>query len=370
MSGAAWRSWDPGQGTQRALRAACPCSPRARFSISLLQSWGNSAPAAAAGSPWPHPPQPPAGGTLSSQHGGRGGRPSPALTRGRQGTGGQRGGRRERSIREENAGQILPGETGEGVEGAGEHRSCPKAPSGAPGTAGPGPALTCAAARTFWFKLLPWRGSGGPANAVRHRVRFWGDVQLPGWGRSSDSGRARPLEQPRCWALRRAGLSLPAPRRAARCPPVPATPLLAPLPAASRMKAAFLFSCRRNWGEPWAHVCSRIFSTCPRGAGGQAATPQPSRGAGAAPQSPVQPHRAPQSPVQSHTALQSLAQPHAAPQSPVQPRRAQHNHTQPHTAPQSPVQPCRASHSPMQPHAAPQSPVQPHTAPRSPIPSA
>lgn len=50
----------------------------------------------------------------------------PALTRGRQGTGRQRGRSRESSIREENAGQILPGEEGEGAEGAGEHQSCPR----------------------------------------------------------------------------------------------------------------------------------------------------------------------------------------------------------------------------------------------------
>ena len=30
-----------------------------------------------------------------------------------------------------------------------------------------GPGLTWAAARTFWYKLFPWRGSGGPAKTAR-----------------------------------------------------------------------------------------------------------------------------------------------------------------------------------------------------------
>lgn len=150
----------------------------------------------------------------------------PALTRGRQRTGRQRGRSWERSIREQNAGQILPGEKGEGAEGTGEHQSCPRPRAVPRGTAGSGPALTCAAARTFWFKLLPWRGSGGPVNAARHEARFWGDVQLPERGRNSALGTAQPPEQPQGqeqrWALCRAGLSLPAPRRAACCPRRPA----------------------------------------------------------------------------------------------------------------------------------------------------
>lgn len=46
-------------------------------------------------------------------------------------------------------------------QGPGRHR-------GASPAAGvePGPRLTWAAARTFWYKLLPWRGSGGPAKPV------------------------------------------------------------------------------------------------------------------------------------------------------------------------------------------------------------
>lgn len=28
------------------------------------------------------------------------------------------------------------------------------------------PGLTWAAARTFWYKLFPWRGSGGPENTA------------------------------------------------------------------------------------------------------------------------------------------------------------------------------------------------------------
>lgn len=32
-----------------------------------------------------------------------------------------------------------------------------------------GPRLTWAAARTFWYKLLPWRGSGGPVKTAGQR---------------------------------------------------------------------------------------------------------------------------------------------------------------------------------------------------------
>lgn len=53
--------------------------------------------------------------------------------------------------------------------GPGE-QSCPDAPGRIPAVCLGMLALTCAAARTFWFKLLPWRGSGGPENTARHEV--------------------------------------------------------------------------------------------------------------------------------------------------------------------------------------------------------
>ena len=34
-----------------------------------------------------------------------------------------------------------------------------------------GPGLTWAAARTFWYKLFPWRGSGGPVKTAGRRQR-------------------------------------------------------------------------------------------------------------------------------------------------------------------------------------------------------
>lgn len=112
-----------------------------------------------------------------------------------------------------------------------------------PGTEVTGPALTCAAARTFWFKLLPWRGSGGPVNAARHEDGQAGAEPGLVQGRSCTRLFHRAIG-----ALTQSPSLLPA-------------LLLTPLPAASRMKAAFLLSCKRNWGEPWAHVCCRIFST-------------------------------------------------------------------------------------------------------------
>lgn len=45
------------------------------------------------------------------------------------------------------------------TQGLWSHSSC-----GPGGDLGPG--LTWAAARTFWYKLLPWRGSGGPVKAA------------------------------------------------------------------------------------------------------------------------------------------------------------------------------------------------------------
>lgn len=41
----------------------------------------------------------------------------------------------------------------------------------------PVPGLTWAAARTFWYKLFPWRGSGGPAKTTRQRKpkRGWAE---------------------------------------------------------------------------------------------------------------------------------------------------------------------------------------------------
>lgn len=74
------------------------------------------------------------------------------------------------------------------------------APNSLPGTGGTRPALTSAAARTFWFKLLPWRGSGGPENTARHEIRRVGGHSAPrheaGWGRTLAPDNARPLEQP------------------------------------------------------------------------------------------------------------------------------------------------------------------------------
>lgn len=72
-------------------------------------------------------------------------------------------------------------------------------PQQCPGTKVTWPALTCAAARTFWFKLLPWRGSGGPVNAARHKAGQAGAEPGLGQGRSCTRLFCRAIE-----ALRRA----------------------------------------------------------------------------------------------------------------------------------------------------------------------
>lgn len=134
----------------------------------------------------------------------------------------------------------------------GTPESSEKGPGGCPVP----PAPTCAAARTFWFKLLPWRGSGGPENTADTRRGGWG--MLPG-GAGPCSWHSPPSRSP-------SGVS-------------------SPLPAASRMKLAFLFSCRTNWGEPWEQVCSRIFSTW---LGGQGQVTAALPGAGGSIPSPPQ----------------------------------------------------------------------------------
>lgn len=75
-----------------------------------------------------------------------------------------------------------------------------QSPNSLPGTWGRGPVLTCAATRTFWFKLLPWRGSGGPENTARHKIGRAGGRSSPRheaeWGRTLAPASAGPLEQP------------------------------------------------------------------------------------------------------------------------------------------------------------------------------
>lgn len=93
-------------------------------------------------------------------------------------------------------------------------------------------------------------GVWGPGEHCRHTERRVGDASR--WGRTLLL--AQPLQQEPFWGSHGVVAALP-------CPP-------SSLPAASRMKLAFLFSCRTNWGEPWEQVCSRIFSTC-LGAQGQ-----------------------------------------------------------------------------------------------------
>lgn len=78
------------------------------------------------------------------------GRPLPALCTARRGCGGNAG------------------------DSGSENKAVPRswAREGAQYTPGlqppvpPFPGLTCAAARTFWYKLFPWSGSGGPANTA------------------------------------------------------------------------------------------------------------------------------------------------------------------------------------------------------------
>lgn len=169
-------------------------------------------------------------------------------------------------------------------------RGAPELPQ-APSTVGSGPALTCAAARTFWFKLLPWRGSGGPVNAARHEERFLGDFLLPKRGRNSDSGRAQPQEQPQGqeqrWALCRAGLSLPAPRRAARCPRCPAP---RPVTCSLADEGGVPLQLQDELGGALGARVQQDLQHLPRGLGGETVTPQPSRGAWGC---PTEPHTAP-----------------------------------------------------------------------------
>lgn len=85
-------------------------------------------------------------------------------------------------------------------------------------------------------------GVWGPGEHCRHTEGSVRDA--PRWDRT---------------LLLAAGAILRSPALHGAAPALPRPP--SPLPAASRMKLAFLFSCRTNWGEPWEQVCSRIFST-------------------------------------------------------------------------------------------------------------
>lgn len=127
----------------------------------------------------------------------RGGRPATGLdwlrTCCRQGPG-RLGRRRRGHVREQGAAQVLGGRGGA--------QRCPKSVCPPPlplllwphSSCGPGgdlgPGLTWAAARTFWYKLLPWRGSGGPVKAAGGAGRD--SIRAP----LQPPGRARPPHLP------------------------------------------------------------------------------------------------------------------------------------------------------------------------------